>query len=111
VNADAQASERMQAINAAWELLSNPQRRRAWDEGHTEVAWARPKPAVWTPWTAAMARAATAAPATSSGPGWWLALAFVMLLLISVLGVGVAGALGRDPGPDVPYVQDNLDRP
>lgn len=125
VSDQAAATGRMQQINAAWELLSNPSARAAWDRAHG--------PAQASPWTPG----ATYSNATTAGPMWtpdsqssrarrpvqpsagprswhetgWGALAIVglMLALIFIGAVALVPPGAPLPPPrDAPWVQGNL---
>ena len=128
VSDQAAATVRMKQINAAWELLSDPSARAAWDRAHGS-AQASP----WPP-GATYANATTAhtmwtydsqpSPARrtvqpSAGPrGWqesgWGAVAIVglMVALIFIGAVALAPpSAPLPPAPDAPWVQDNLGGP
>jgi hypothetical protein len=104
-----QASDRMRAVNAAWESLSDPATRRAYED-------AAFRPHAAASWAAAPARPSRAGgpeASTATGMGGWLVLAGVSLLLALILMSRLIAALDGPsmPGRTSPVVQDNLDRP
>jgi curved DNA-binding protein CbpA len=119
VTHDPQADERMSTINAAWEVLSDPGARMAWDSAHgigrSRVAHAT----LSARWSTGDFHSPTtryrpaARPVSSSGPAGWLVLAFVVLLLVAVLVAGLLSAASRpyDPSQLPPSVlHDNIRR-
>ena len=124
ISDQAAATVRMQQINAAWQLLSHPSARAAWDRAHASA-----QAAPWTPgatytnattaqstWTYGSPATAARPVQTSEGPrSWhesgWAAVAFVGLMVALI----VIGALVLTPPSaplppprDAPWVQDNL---
>lgn len=109
------SSERMRRVNVAWELLSDPALRAAWDARTSAASAGRSHAAAqtWTEW-AYPQRPYGSSASTAAGEdrhvGWWVAVA-VSLLLAVILGSGLIAALD---GPDLadrdsPVVQNNLD--
>jgi curved DNA-binding protein CbpA len=94
---DRRATERMQAINRAWSLLSDPARRAGHDaslardrpssSGHRSTArggraqWA-PPPATWSTGRAAVPPYRSPVPSAEDGPSWLGVLAVILLLVI-----------------------------
>ena len=125
ISDQAAATVRMQQINAAWQLLSHPSARAAWDRAHGS---AQTPP--WTP-GATYANATTAQSTwtygsrpspgrptvqTSTGPRSWhesgwgaVALLGLMVALIFIGALALAPPSAPLPPPrDAPWVQDNL---
>jgi curved DNA-binding protein CbpA len=66
---DSTAAEQMRRVNQAWEILSDPSRRAAYDAGGASRAGAGAD--AWTGhWGAGQRRAGSSASAASSAPGW-----------------------------------------
>jgi DnaJ domain len=94
---DNSATERMQAINRAWEILSDPARRAAHDpsmanvrpssSGHWSASrggrayWA-PPPASWSTGTAGVPPYRPPVPSGEADPPWLGVLATILLLVI-----------------------------
>ena len=102
--------ERMRRINQAWELLSNPAARGAWDAAHLANA-RRPAPVAWTEWRATAPAVQPRPPGlhTQNSPvGWWVLAAFVLALVL-VLGAAMASTFdGATAGPQPPAYHDNF---
>jgi DnaJ-class molecular chaperone len=110
VAGQATADDRMRAVNDAWDLLTDPARRLAWDSAHPTggstsagVAW---------PGTYPTATPVREGGSSSGAAGWWVLAAFLFMMVV-LLGAGLVGSLdGPDPGiVDSPVLQHNLDRP
>jgi hypothetical protein len=114
------ALARMQAINAAWDLLSDPVARRSWDSAHAGAAahaaarheWAYADQA-WPMPPTGRHTGRGAAPPTGVARGWqdsgWVAAGVILILAIAVLIVAII-ATETTPipdAPDAPWVQGN----
>jgi curved DNA-binding protein CbpA len=104
---------RMRAVNAAWELLSNPATRVEWDRAHAAAAespWPKPRTVdSWVEWPRARATPA-AAVANPGGASGWIVLGMVTLLLVGLIAMGVLSTMSRPAtnGADSPGYHDNL---
>lgn len=108
-------ARRMQAINAAWEVLSDPIRRRAWDAARSQVQgdrrdWRRPAEPMWR-YEAERAGVRGHRDQAPSGHVGSIVLGGVSLFLALVLVAGLVAAIDGPsmPGRDSPVVQNNLD--
>ncbi|HET6381622.1 MAG TPA: J domain-containing protein [candidate division Zixibacteria bacterium] len=117
------ADARMRAINRAWEVLSDPARRSAWDRAHggerpigahwpgaaqrerpPEAAWRPGPPSTWevepasgSPAGAREAVAGLPRPARSVRDSGWLAIAVGGVLVLAVVVLGAVAAATRQP--------------
>ena len=112
VAGDAAASE-MARINAAWELLADPDARAAWDAAcrarRLRARSRRPRPGPPGPYPPP---AATRHASARSGgnAGWWVLGLMTLFLLLIVVG-GIISTLDRPADLEVaPWLQENLDR-
>jgi len=108
---DAAAAE-MGRINAAWTLLADAPSRAAWDRGHgIAPGGVAPRPATWTEWAyPPPAPRAPAAAGSSGNTAWWVLGAFVIFLIVIVVG-GIVSTLDRPADLEIaPWLQENLDR-
>lgn len=111
-------ARRMQAINAAWETLSDPIRRRAWD-GAAAVGQrdfpprsGRPDEPAWRYGTEPTTVWRHREGPSSSRVGWFVlggSSLFLALILIAGLVAAIDGP--SMPGRDSPVLQNNLDAP
>jgi hypothetical protein len=107
LSSDSAAAQRMRDINEAWDILSSPRARAAWDALHAGLGM-RPPGVVhvrpeWGP-------ARVTPPPPKGGIGGWVALVLVTVLLVGIMVAGVvAGAQRpRGDGPGSPGYHGNL---
>lgn len=112
------AVRQMRAVNAAWQILSDPMARRAWDRADSErrADFSPARTSTVDPaWRYGGARTSVwrqPEPASEGRVGWFV-LGGISLLLALILIAGLAAAVDGPsmPGRDSPMLQDNLDVP
>lgn len=88
------AAQRMRDINEAWDILSSPPARAAWDALHAGFGTHPPNVVpVRSEW-----RPARVPPPPKGGIGGWVALVLVTVLLTGIMVAGVVAGAQRPPG-------------
>ena len=107
------AADEMARINAAWELLADPDARAAWDAAADRpAAFMTDTPATtWAAWAYPPHDRPAHVPTSSGGnAGWWVLGMITLFMLLIVVG-GVVSTLDRPADLDVtPWLQENLGR-